>query len=119
MTNSVPDACYNGQSSKRNASGGKLRERKKGSGMKQLIEKIIKTGMEQFMDRTRAELKSQDNVYLEQRYMELDLSKKQRMIIGDYIACMQTANNRYVDISYIAGIMDAVRCLSSWGSLKI
>jgi hypothetical protein len=128
MTNSVPDACYNGQSSKRNASGGKLRERKKGSGMKQLIEKIIKTGMEQFMDKTRAELKSQDNVYLkdmrdtaylEQRYMELDLSKKQRMIIGDYIACMQTANNRYVDISYIAGIMDAVRCLSSWGSLKI
>ena len=112
----------------RNASGGKLRERKKGSGMKQLIEKIIKTGMEQFMDKTRAELKSQDNVYLkdmrdtaylEQRYMELDLSKKQRMIIGDYIACMQTANNRYVDISYIAGIMDAVRCLSSWGSLKI
>ncbi len=95
--------------------------------LKRLIEKLIETGMEQFMDKSRGELKSQDTVYLkderdtaylEQRYMELDLSRKQRMIIGDYIACMQTANSRYADISYIAGIMDTVRCLSSWGNLK-
>lgn len=96
--------------------------------MEQLIEKLIEEGTGQFMDKSRTELEREDTVYLkdlkdtaylEEKYMELDLSRKQRMIIGDYIACMQTANSRYADISYIAGIMDAVRCLSSWGNLKI
>ncbi len=96
--------------------------------MEQLIEKLIEAGTEQFMDKSRTELEEQDTVYLkdlkdteylEERYMELDLSNKQRRIIGDYIACIQTANSRYAEISYVAGIMDAVRCLSSWGNLKI
>ena len=38
---------------------------------------------------------------LTKRFMDLDLPKHDRMIINDYIACLQTVDCRYADISYM------------------
>ena len=41
---------------------------------------------------------------LTKRFMDLDLPEYDRMIIDDYIACLQTVDCRYADISYMAGV---------------
>ena len=60
----------------------------------------------------------EDEGELEQRYMGLDLPDKKRILINDYIACVKTCDNRYSDISYMAGIKDAVRMFVYLGLLK-
>lgn len=50
--------------------------------------------------------------------MRLDLPDKKRILINDYIACVKTCDNRYSDISYMAGIKDAVRMFVYLGLLK-
>lgn len=50
--------------------------------------------------------------------MELDLPEHDRMIINDYIACLQTVDCRYVDISYMAGIEDAITFLKKMDLIK-
>lgn len=94
--------------------------------MEQIMEKMMDMGMRQFMDKSREELSMSDVTYLkdnederelEQRYMELKLERNQRMLINDYIACMQTAYNRYADICYVAGLNDAVKILIRSGLL--
>lgn len=95
--------------------------------MDKLIERLIDNGMRHFMDLSRDELARVDKVYqydckdaeeLEQRYESLFLSKRQRMVINDYIACTATVSHRYADISYMAGIRDTVRMLISLGLIK-
>lgn len=95
--------------------------------MDKLIERLIDNGMRRFMDLSRDELARVDKVYqydckdaeeLEQRYESLFLSKRQRMVINDYIACTATVSHRYADISYMAGIRDTVRMLVSLGLIK-
>lgn len=86
--------------------------------MEKLVEKIIEVGIEQFADSSRQELVLSDKDILkdfadekslEQRYEKLNLTKEQRMLINDYISCMKTADSRYSDISYIAGIKDTIK----------
>lgn len=95
--------------------------------MDKLIERLIDNGMRRFMDLSRDELARVDKVYqydckdaeeLEQRYESLFLSKRQRMVINDYIACTATVSHRYADISYMAGIRGTVRMLVSLGLIK-
>lgn len=95
--------------------------------MDKLIERLIDNGMRRFMDLSRDELARVDKVYqydckdaeeLEQRYESLFLSKRQRMVINDYIACTATVSHRYADISYMAGIRDTVRMLISLRLIK-
>ncbi len=95
--------------------------------MEQLINKLLEMGMGQFMDNSRQDLIMTDEVYLkdiedegelEQRYITLDLPEKERILINDYIACVKTCDNRYSDISYMAGIKDAVRMFTYLGLLK-
>lgn len=95
--------------------------------MDKIIEDLIEKGMGRLMDNSRDELAQNDKIYindrndeaeLEQRYESLNLSKEQRMIVNDYITCSLTANHRYADISYIAGIKDTVGMLSALGLLK-
>lgn len=95
--------------------------------MEQILQKMKDMGMEQFMEKSRQELCMSDTVYLsdiederelEQMYMELDLSRKQRMLVNDYVACMETAWNRYADVSYVAGVRDTVKLLIQSGILK-
>lgn len=94
--------------------------------MEQIMEKMVDMGTRQFMDKSREELSMSDATYLkdnederelEQRYMELKLERNQRMLVNDYIACMQTAYNRYADICYVAGLNDAVKILIRLGLL--
>lgn len=94
--------------------------------MKQIMKKMMEMGMGQFMDESRKELGMSDETYLkdrkderelDERFMELELEKKQRMLVNDYIACMQTAHNRYEDICYVAGVLDAVKMLNRLGVL--
>jgi len=95
--------------------------------MEHLINKLIDMGMGHLMDKSRDELTGSDETYqsdtkaesdLEQRYLDLDLTENQRMITNDYIACMRTANGRYSDLSYMAGIKDTVTLFIYLGLLK-
>lgn len=95
--------------------------------MENIMNKLINMGIRDFIDESREKLALEDEAYLidkrdedalERRYLELDLPRKQRILIDDYIACMKTAGIRYADISYIAGIKDAVRMFAKLGLLK-
>ncbi len=95
--------------------------------MKEMINKLISIRLEQLTGDSKQEMIAADEVYLndkrdeielEKRYMELDLPRKQRMLINDYIACTATVHDRYADISYMAGIKDTVRVIDELGLLK-
>ena len=90
--------------------------------MNKLIEDLIEKGMGNFMDVSRDILAQADEIYLndrkdenelEQRYESLGLTREQRIIVNDYIACASTVNHRYADISYMVGIRDTVTMLVS------
>ena len=68
--------------------------------MERILKKMMDMGMGQFMDKSRQELCMSDIIYqgdhedereLEQRYIELDLTRRQRLLVNDYVACMETA----------------------------
>lgn len=95
--------------------------------MNRLIEDLIAKGMGNFMDVSRDTLAMEDEIYkadreaeneLEKRYESLDLTREQRIIVNDYIACTSTVNHRYADISYMCGIKNTVELLSSLGLIK-
>ena len=95
--------------------------------MEKLFEKLLNMGMDQFAADTRQELVLSDEDYLkdiedekrmEQRYEEMDLPMNQRMFLNDYLACLRTADRRYSDICYAAGIKDAVRMFKYLDLLK-
>ncbi|MCI8730874.1 MAG: hypothetical protein HFH57_06980 [Lachnospiraceae bacterium] len=95
--------------------------------MENIMDKLINMGIRDFIDESREKLTLEDEVYLMdkrdedalgQRYLGLDLPRKQRVLIDDYIACVKTAGIRYSDISYIAGIKDTVKMFVQLGLLK-
>lgn len=105
----------------------KTRKGLQGVKMDKLIERLAENGMRRFMDTSRDKLAQRDAAYqydckdkeeLAQRYESLFLSRAQRMVINDYIACTATVSHRYADISYMAGIRDAVGMLTSLGLIK-
>lgn len=70
--------------------------------MNKLIEELIKKGMGNLMDRSRDALAWADETYLndrrdehelERQYENLDLTKEQRKLINDYIACTLSSNH--------------------------
>ena len=95
--------------------------------MEKLKKRLIKECKRRSMDESREELARADATYnhdlkdeaeLDQRYERLSISREQRMVIDDYIACTATVNHRYAEISYVAGIRDAVAMLVSLGLIK-
>lgn len=95
--------------------------------MDSFISKILNMGFGNLMDQSRKELALKDETYkkdetdlseLELRYTNTEIFRKTRMLVNDYIACMQTANNRYADLSYIAGIKDTISFLSYLDLIK-
>ena len=60
---------------------------------------------------------NEDLQYLEMRYDRLRMPYGTRMIVDDYIACMKTRDERYADLSYIAGLRDAIKLLKELGML--
>lgn len=86
--------------------------------MDKFIENLIEKGMGQLMDQSRDELIASDDIYkedsrreeeAEQRFLRLNLTEEQKMIIHDYLECIRIGKHRYADISYMAGIRDTVR----------
>ena len=74
----------------------------------------------EMMENSLHKLLGKDEVYqqdskalseLERKYTEMELTDRQRQLINDYIACLQTTCNRVGDISYLAGIRDTLRLL--------
>lgn len=95
--------------------------------MEDLISKLIDRGLGNIIDKSRDPLILQDEVYLkdsqdlnelEERYTNLELSKEQRMIVNDYIACGESVRARINDLSYMAGMRDAVLLLNQMGLIK-
>jgi hypothetical protein len=95
--------------------------------MKKLLKKVERIGVAQLMEDTRQNLLVTDKAFLqdkedeadlEKRYEKLDISRTQRILINDYIACMKTADHHFARISYLAGIKDTVRILGRLGLIK-
>ena len=59
-----------------------------------------------------------DLVYLEERYSSLNIPHVIRRVIDDYIACLESRNERYADMSYVAGMGDAISLLKNMGMLN-
>lgn len=95
--------------------------------MEDLIDKISEAGIGNVIDKRTDPLLLHDDEYqqdcsdldeLEKRYMELELSPKSKMIIEDYLACLDTTNCRANEIYYMAGIRDAILFLNKTGMIK-
>ena len=95
--------------------------------MENLLEILNRYDVEKLINTNSTKLLHKDTVYLndikdlcelELQYENLDLSFCQRALINDYIACMQTAQSRANDCSYITGIIDAIQILHSLNMLK-
>lgn len=95
--------------------------------MEQLISKLVIMETVKYMDKNRQNLAMSDEIFqidcrdakeLEKRCKALDLTREQQMLINDYIACLSSANSRYSELSYLAGILDTVKVLACWGLLK-
>ena len=85
--------------------------------MLQNIEKMVKE--QQRVDEKDAYI-MQDNDdlrYLEGRYEQLNLPHTVKRVIDDSIACMQTRDERYSDLSYAAGVRDTIDLLKGMGML--
>ena len=62
----------------------------------------------------------QNNAELEElrsQYENLDICEEDKQVIDDYIACMQTRDERYSDLSYAAGVRDTIDLLKGMGML--
>lgn len=95
--------------------------------MDKLIEHLLKRELDYIIDENKEKLILSDEVYkkdtkdeneLENKYLALDLSKQQKMIINDYIACIRITKDRCIDLAYIAGIQDVIKLLNSLNLLK-
>lgn len=78
-----------------------------------LTREVLNQTIAEAIDATRNKICAEDEIFqqdekdldeLTKRVMDLDLPEHDRMIINDYIACLQTVDCRYADISYMAGI---------------
>ena len=84
--------------------------------MNNFVNKLIRNYLGAFMDRSRDKIALSDKIYQKDNSLELD--KKERIIINDYIACLMTREHRMADISYMAGVGDTVKFLNGIGLLK-
>ena len=62
--------------------------------------------------------KTGDLDYLEERYSSLKIPYVIRRVVDDYIACLESRDERYADMSYVAGMGDAISLLTKMGMLN-
>ncbi|GFI61140.1 hypothetical protein IMSAG049_00297 [Clostridiales bacterium] len=95
--------------------------------MNNWIKKLLETSLRPIIDESRSKLAADDKIYegdkadlkeLEAYYMNLDIADNDRAVIDDYIACMQTMNIRYADLSYIAGVRNTIEFLHGLNLLR-
>jgi len=95
--------------------------------MDAFVNELLETHLGNIIDQSRCELIRADKTCmqdekdlseLEQRYTALSLDRADRLVINDYIACIQTVEHRSCDLSYLAGVRDTVKLLHSLGAIK-
>jgi hypothetical protein len=95
--------------------------------MENIIEKMLKLGVGNFMDASRYQLADNDEVYqqavkdsaeMRERFQKMDLRPEVRNFIEEYITCISSESSRYSDLSYMAGIRDCIQLLSALDVLK-
>lgn len=98
-----------------------------GEHMDDYINKLLDEHLGSIIEESRCKLIKADKTFLqdekdlselEQRYTSLNLSKSDRLVANDYIACLQTVEHRNADLSYLAGVRDTVKLLHSLGVIK-
>ena len=92
-----------------------------------IVNKLMDAGFGEYIDLTRREILAHDDEYQnmvkqtnlsEEDYLNLDLDESQKCIINKYIESIQTESFRYADLSYFAGVKDAVALMMSLGLLS-
>ena len=92
-----------------------------------MISRISSLGLGKMIEMSRQELISKDEQFqqlenemseFEFLYSHLDLEGEQGEIIKGYVERLNRVRGAYGDISYAAGIKDAVQLLNSLGLLK-
>ncbi len=58
-----------------------------------------------------------DLILFQNRYADLNMHYTVRRVMDDYIACMHSKEERLAELSYYAGIKDAVTLMKSVGML--
>ncbi|MGN0466710.1 MAG: hypothetical protein ACI4F9_10240 [Lachnospiraceae bacterium] len=95
--------------------------------MNLFIRKIMNQIIAEDINVTRDKICAEDEMFqqdekdldkLTKRFMDLNLLMHDRIIINDYIACLQTVDCRYADISYMAGIEDTITFLKKVRLIK-
>lgn len=88
---------------------------------------VVNTALGMFMDKTRDKIIVGDKGYEEeslkeekrrQKYLELDLTEKERKTIDKYVAQIEYRCARAADLSYMAGIKNAIELMNGLGLLK-
>ena len=85
--------------------------------MLQNIEKMVKEQDRVDEEDSYIRQDNEDLKYLETRYDQLQLPYTVKRVIDDYIACLQTRDERYSDLAYAAGIKDTIDLLQGMGML--
>lgn len=84
------------------------------------FKELFQNCCDQLRQRTFQELLDADNTYqqdlldetdLEERYRQLDLTKEQRYLINDLLACKDSRNEQSILLSYMAGVKDCISIL--------
>ena len=95
--------------------------------MESLISKISNLGLQKMLNMSRDELIAKDEQFqqlenemseLELLYSHLELDGEPGKIVKDYVCSLNKIRGAYGDISYAAGIKDAVQLLNFLGLLK-
>ena len=56
---------------------------------------------------------------MESRFDSLNLPHTVKRVIDDYIACVQTRDERFADLAYAVGVKDAIQLLKNLGLLNL
>ena len=75
-------------------------------------EAVIANYIEKMMGERRQKIFESDE------YIQLNIPHTIRRVIDDYIACLESRDERYADMSYVAGMGDAIKMLMNMGVLN-
>lgn len=93
-----------------------------------MMQKLLDNGFGEMIDFTREEFLKKDENYQRQaiatniseaEYLRLNIPEKDRAVIDAYIEHIQSELSRYADISYFAGMKDAIRMMADMGFLNL
>ena len=96
--------------------------------MYSMMQRQLDNGFGVKIDFTREEFLKKDETYQaqtietnksEEEFMRLKLLDEEKRVIENYIAHIQREASRYADISYFAGMKDAIRMMVDMGFIQV